>query len=200
VLHYFSDVKYKNEAVLAEAFRLTVNSLLHDKEPPVKVIYTKIDVKLPLLKCKTLPQFGGSGFNGSLDPHPDPDKYRIKFINFINLIAGCAVFRAENFSCSLDISNLQFLLKKKILKNQHIFFLQSLVIKTLDPDWIRIRIRIRIQIRIHSSALPVHGISWVGSVNHWNFSMKAHIISFLAAFTPETEIFLVLLFCADIET
>jgi len=37
VLHYFSDVKYKNEAVLAEAFRLTVNSLLHDKEPPVKV-------------------------------------------------------------------------------------------------------------------------------------------------------------------
>ncbi len=39
MLHYFSDVKYKNEAVLAEAFRLTVNSLLHDKEPPVKVIY-----------------------------------------------------------------------------------------------------------------------------------------------------------------
>ena len=38
VLHYFSDVKYKNEAVLAEAFRLTVASLLHDKEPPVKVI------------------------------------------------------------------------------------------------------------------------------------------------------------------
>lgn len=37
VLHYFSDVKYKNEAVLAEAFRLTVASLLHDKEPPVKV-------------------------------------------------------------------------------------------------------------------------------------------------------------------
>merc|ERR1712013_207620 len=36
-LHYFSDVKYKNEAVLAEAFRLTVASLLHDKEPPVKV-------------------------------------------------------------------------------------------------------------------------------------------------------------------
>merc|ERR1719460_25496 len=37
VLHYFSDVKYQNEAVLAEAFRLTVASLLHDKEPPVKV-------------------------------------------------------------------------------------------------------------------------------------------------------------------
>jgi hypothetical protein len=49
VLHYFSDVKYKNEAVLAEAFRLTVNSLLHDKEPPVKVIYIlKIDAKLPI--------------------------------------------------------------------------------------------------------------------------------------------------------
>ena len=38
MLHYFSDVKYKYEAVLAEAFRLTVASLLHDKEPPVKVI------------------------------------------------------------------------------------------------------------------------------------------------------------------
>jgi len=37
VLHYFSDVKYHNEQVLGEAFRLTVNSLLHDKEPPVKV-------------------------------------------------------------------------------------------------------------------------------------------------------------------
>ena len=37
MLHYFSDVKYKNEQVLAEAFRLTVNSLLNDKEPPVKV-------------------------------------------------------------------------------------------------------------------------------------------------------------------
>merc|ERR1719348_2542871 len=37
VLHYFSDVKYQNEQVLAEAFRLTINSLLHDKEPPVKV-------------------------------------------------------------------------------------------------------------------------------------------------------------------
>ena len=30
VIHYFSDVKYKNETVLAEAFRLTVASLLHD--------------------------------------------------------------------------------------------------------------------------------------------------------------------------
>ena len=43
MLHYFSDVKYKNEAVLAEAFRLTVNSLLHDKEPPVKVQQTVME-------------------------------------------------------------------------------------------------------------------------------------------------------------
>ena len=43
MLHYFSDVKYKNEAVLAEAFRLTVNSLLHDKEPPVKVKQTALE-------------------------------------------------------------------------------------------------------------------------------------------------------------
>ncbi len=76
------------------------------------------------------------------------------------------------------------------------YFLQFLVFKTLDPDWIRIRFRI--QIRIHSSVLPVYGISSVDSVIHWNFSMKAHTISFLAVFTPEKEIFL-LLFCADIE-
>jgi len=37
VLHYFSDVKYNNEDVLREAFRLTVHCLLHDREPPVKV-------------------------------------------------------------------------------------------------------------------------------------------------------------------
>ena len=37
MLHYFSDVKYRHEPVLAEAFRLTVNSLLTDREPPVKV-------------------------------------------------------------------------------------------------------------------------------------------------------------------
>ncbi|XP_023343856.1 importin-7 isoform X3 [Eurytemora carolleeae] len=37
VLHYFSDVKYNNETVLREAFRLTVHCLLHDSEAPVKV-------------------------------------------------------------------------------------------------------------------------------------------------------------------
>jgi hypothetical protein len=37
VLHYFSDVKYNNDDVLREAFRLTVHCLLHDGEAPVKV-------------------------------------------------------------------------------------------------------------------------------------------------------------------
>jgi hypothetical protein len=59
VLHYFSDVKYKNEQVLAEAFRLTVNSLLHDKEPPVKVLATYIHMvgfgtKYRLPDCRLL--------------------------------------------------------------------------------------------------------------------------------------------------
>jgi hypothetical protein len=48
----------------------------------------------------------------------------------------------EGFSCSLDvlyegleISKLQFLIKEKYLKNLlAVFFLQFLVIKTLDPD------------------------------------------------------------------
>lgn len=37
VLHYFSEFSFKQEAVLAEAVRLTVTALLQDKELPVKV-------------------------------------------------------------------------------------------------------------------------------------------------------------------
>lgn len=37
VLHYFSEVKFKQEEVLAEAIRLVVNALLTDGELPVKV-------------------------------------------------------------------------------------------------------------------------------------------------------------------
>lgn len=37
VLHYFSEFSFKQEAVLAEAMRLTVAALLQDKELPVKV-------------------------------------------------------------------------------------------------------------------------------------------------------------------
>jgi hypothetical protein len=42
--------------------------------------------------------------------------------------------RAEGFSCSLDISKLQFLNKKRYKKILAVFFLQFLVFKTLDPD------------------------------------------------------------------
>lgn len=37
MLHYFADIRFKNKAVLAEAFRLTIHSLLNDKDIPVKV-------------------------------------------------------------------------------------------------------------------------------------------------------------------
>ncbi|XP_034232484.1 importin-7 isoform X4 [Thrips palmi] len=37
VLHYFSEVKFKQEEVLAEALRLVVNALLTDQDLPVKV-------------------------------------------------------------------------------------------------------------------------------------------------------------------
>jgi hypothetical protein len=37
VLHYFSEIKFKEEAVLAEAIRLTTNALLTDQDLPVKV-------------------------------------------------------------------------------------------------------------------------------------------------------------------
>jgi hypothetical protein len=64
--------------------------------------------------------------------------------------------RAESFSCILDISKLQFVIKKKILKNfSCIFFLlHFLVVKTpdLDPDSLEMSDPERIKlIRIHSS-------------------------------------------------
>ncbi|XP_034942293.1 importin-7 [Chelonus insularis] len=37
VLHYFSKIKFKQEAILIEAIRLTTNALLSDKDLPVKV-------------------------------------------------------------------------------------------------------------------------------------------------------------------
>lgn len=37
MLHYFADVKYKNQNILIESFNLTIKSLLHDAEAPVKV-------------------------------------------------------------------------------------------------------------------------------------------------------------------
>jgi len=37
VLHYFSEIKFKQEAVLKEAIRLTTNALLADQDLPVKV-------------------------------------------------------------------------------------------------------------------------------------------------------------------
>ncbi len=45
--------------------------------------------------------------------------------------------RAKGFSCKLDISKLQILIKKYKKIISCIFFLQLLFIKTLDPDWIR---------------------------------------------------------------
>jgi hypothetical protein len=70
----------------------------------------------------------------------DPEWIRIQWGSWIRIIsffgcAGCSFLRAKGFSCSLDISKLQLLIKKNILKNFCcIFFLKFLVIKTLDPD------------------------------------------------------------------
>ncbi|XP_015515096.1 importin-7 [Neodiprion lecontei] len=36
-LHHFSEIKFKQEAILVEAIRLTTNALLHDRDLPVKV-------------------------------------------------------------------------------------------------------------------------------------------------------------------
>ncbi len=45
----------------------------------------------------------------------------------------------------LGIGKLQFLIKKNKIKISAVIFFQFLVIKALDPYWIRIRIRIGLQ-------------------------------------------------------
>ncbi len=71
-------------------------------------------------------------------------KSRPKFVKVHVLKCWMASFRAEGFFYNLDIlygglgiGKLQFLIKKK--KNFSCNFFQFLVIKALDPDWIRIR-------------------------------------------------------------
>ncbi len=62
--------------------------------------------------------------------------------------------RAEGFFCNLDIpvlygglgiGELQFLIKKNLNFFSAVIFFQFLVIKALDPGWIRIRIGLQHQ-------------------------------------------------------
>ncbi len=60
--------------------------------------------------------------------------------------------RAEGFFCNSDIlygglgiGKLQFLIKKQFKFFSAVIFFQFLVIKDLDPDWIRIRIGLQPQ-------------------------------------------------------
>jgi hypothetical protein len=59
---------------------------------------------------------------GSLDPYPDPDPGGQKLpTNKWNKSAGCSLLRPEGFSCSLDISKLQFLIKNRRKKFSTLF-------------------------------------------------------------------------------
>ncbi len=85
----------------------------------------------------------GTGFNGvplsvcgsGSKREKITHKHRKKLINFI-WSAGCSLFRAEGFSCSLDISKLQFLKKKKY-KRKHFFCIFFFSFWSSKP-WIRI--------------------------------------------------------------
>ncbi len=73
---------------------------------------------------------------------------------------GLPLLRAEGFFYNfnilyggLGIGKLQFLIKKKAKKFSAVILFQFLVIKALDPDWIRIRIRIRIRIGLQPQPL-----------------------------------------------
>ncbi len=76
------------------------------------------------------------------------------------LSVGWPLLRAEGLFYNLDllygglrIGKLQFLIKKKKKKISALIFFQFLVIKALDPYWIRIWIRIRIRIGLQHQTL-----------------------------------------------
>jgi hypothetical protein len=77
----------------------------------------------------------GSGFNGVPGSGSRmakmAHKHTKKLINFIFRSTGCSIFRAEGFSCSLDIAIFDQKKKKIFLLY---FFLKILVIK----PWIQI--------------------------------------------------------------
>jgi hypothetical protein len=74
-------------------------------------------------------------------------KHRKKLINFIFGSAGCSLLRDEGFSCNLNKSKLQFLIKKEN-KISAVFFLSNFWSTKL---WIRIwnqSIRIRFKYKM----------------------------------------------------
>ncbi len=100
----------------------------NQKWPRIKLLYLLIDRWQNVQLARAVDPDPDS--MGSLDPYPDPDsqsgsgsrrakmahKLRKKSINYIYWSAGCSLLRAEGFSCSLDISKLQF------FKSVFIFF------------------------------------------------------------------------------
>ena len=91
------------------------------------------------------------GYRSDPDPKwfiPDPDPDPAKSSGSTTLV-GWPLLWAGGFFCTLailygglGIGKLQFLNKKFFFFFSAVIFFQFLVIKALDPDWIRIRIRI----------------------------------------------------------
>ncbi len=80
-------------------------------------------------------------------------KSRKKLRNFMFLIAGCSLLRAEGFFCNLDVLYGALGIGIFVVFDPNIFFFsckffQFLVIKTLDPDLIRIGISLKCWVRI----------------------------------------------------
>jgi hypothetical protein len=81
----------------------------------------------------------GSGFASRIRIQEGKNSPEKQQINFIFSSAGNSLLRAEGFPCSLDVlyggleSNCNFWSKKRRNNFSRIFFLQFLVIKTLDP-------------------------------------------------------------------
>jgi hypothetical protein len=88
----------------------------------------------------------GSGFNGvpgsvfGSGSRRAKMTYKLgkKLLHFIFWSARCSLFRAEGFSCCLDISKLEFFIKKDLIKFSAVFFSSVFSHQNpgsgLDPD------------------------------------------------------------------
>lgn len=90
VLHYFSEIKFKQEAILAEAIRLTTNALLTDHDLPVKV-EAAIALQMLLSSQEKAQKY--------VEPQVQTSKLRKQVHGFYSSFPKCRYEHSDCFMC-----------------------------------------------------------------------------------------------------